>query len=75
MYIEVPEHYVANVGGAMVSRAAEVIMSTHIVPGFLHQYADLWNKGLKYGYAGTFWEAVENHIPATGHYLRKAGVL
>ena len=75
MMIEVPNHYLPNLGGALVSRAAEVIQSTHIVPGYLHQFADMWNKGMKYGYDGTFWEAVENHMPITRIYLERAGVL
>lgn len=75
MKIEFPDHYAANVGGAMVGRAAEVISSLRIVPSYLFQYADLWDKGLKFGYDGTFWEAVVNHEPATKKYLDKCGVL
>lgn len=75
MLIDIPEHYAPNIGGAMVHRAADVIMSTRIVPAWMHQYADLWDKGLKYGYDGTFWEAVCNHEPRTHKTITREGLL
>lgn len=61
MLVEMPDHYIANLGGAMVERAASVIERTGIVPGYLYQFADLWDKGVKYGVGGDFWFAVQHH--------------
>lgn len=63
MVLEIPDHYVANIGGALVERAVQVIEATAIVPAYLHQFADLWEKGVRYGghpysYAYNFWETV-----------------
>lgn len=62
MIIEIPDHYVTNVGGAMVERAARVIKELDYVPAWVHQYDELWKKGLKYGGADvSFWEAIGHH--------------
>lgn len=74
--MEIPDHYRANVGGAMVERAARVIQ-TGIVPAYLHQYADLWNRGLRYDGADvSFWTAVRNHTKSESvdQMLRKRGL-
>lgn len=75
--IEVPDHYATNVGGAMVERAARVVQERGIVPAYLHQYADLWAKGLRFDGADvSFWTAVRNHAkdPSVDKTLRRQGL-
>jgi hypothetical protein len=76
MIIELPDHYAPNVGGALAARAAEVIEATRIVPAYLHQFADLWEKGLRYGSDDTtFWEAVLEHKQHVDKILEREGLL
>lgn len=61
MFIEIPDHYATNIGGAMVERAVDVINRTQIVPVYLFQFAYAWDKGLRFDGADvSFWQAVRN---------------
>ena len=57
MIIEIPDHYAAQAGGALVQRAVRVITDNGFVPAFVHQFADMWDKGLRYS-GDSFWGAV-----------------
>lgn len=74
MLIDIPDHYVANVGGALVERAVDVINSTDRVPAYLFQFEDLWTDGLRYGGSDTgFWQACY-YAGAKASVLKRAGV-
>jgi len=57
MLVNVPDHYISNVAGAMVERAVGVINLHGYVPAHLHQFAALWDQGLRYADV-SFWQAV-----------------
>ena len=71
MLVDIPEHYRANLANAMLTRANEAIISVGYVSAYLHQFADLWERGVNYGNLtnDTFWQTLSNAYPGTTPYL------
>jgi len=75
MLVDIPDHYLPNVGGALVERAADIVNRLDMVPAYLHQFAALWADGVHYGGDDRdFWTAV---YEAGGRLstLKREGVL
>lgn len=58
MIVEFPDHYKESLAVALVGHGIEVILQTGIVPAFVHQYADLWDKGVRFDDSLDYWQAL-----------------
>lgn len=75
MLVEIPDHYLPTLGQSMVEYAVDVINRADIVPGFLHQLASLWDKGIHYPADDrNFWVACYD-AGARATTLKRAGLL
>jgi hypothetical protein len=71
--IEIPDHYAQQAGGALVFRAVREISDAGYVPAYIYQFADLWEKGMRYNQE-PFWVAVFD-AGAPISILKDAGVI
>jgi hypothetical protein len=65
MIIEIPDHFAPTVCSALVWHGAFVVRTVGIVPAFVHQYSDTFDKLGGRGIGGCdYWDALVANDPS-----------